>query len=33
MDYENMTVCDFCKGKLTGADGKIYTCDNCPVIL
>lgn len=24
--------CTTCKGKIVGVDGRIYTCDNCPIL-
>lgn len=33
MDFsEDNNPCDFCKGRVIGEDGQIFTCDDCPII-
>lgn len=29
---EHPNPCMYCKGRLVGVDGRVYTCDNCPVM-
>jgi len=30
-EYPN--PCEFCKGKIIGLNGRIYTCDDCPIVI